>query len=814
MGTLGANTSTPGHGTAAGDSAGGPDHPTRSGSGVSTPTTSADRPTDAPEMDALLRDVAAINLAEPSASDSGSDTGVPHEVNNLPDDETVVRRQEVIDRIMRSFCATLESKVDEAKAAPKLKPTKEVISVETIKEEEDDEVLKKMELDEGESLKEGDENQDEDDGVAASQFTFTEEERTPEREASASSVPAPAAKKEGKKKSSLFQYLTRRSPAATMMSATSTTSASAPPPSPQALPPRPTAAGSPPIPTLAPAPAVKAEKASLRKSSDGGDGNGALKDDSALPNLEEEQLELAVQMARRGRKAPFWKPKGKVALPQARTSMAPPPPPPPGSARPPPPAPAPTLAPATVEMAKESSLQKSSDEEDNDDAAEGGLPQPKPETDAKFRKLKKRMVLPETSTVPPPPPPSGSARLAPAPASAPATAPATALPLAFGAAHFMPPIMQQSLGRGGPPGAPAPPAQSSLNEQPRPVAPLASFSSLSASPAPISSLSAVSSRQAPRHLQRREIAPEPEPIGQQSSPPPLSSFRQDPPALSSFRQDTAAIRNDLGAESLRRPIPRMAFFSQPQAPEPDSGAASELGGHLGRLSNLSSFGGGSSFRSRDRELVEESRGSGLGGYQAASSSHHGPGDLYYDPYQEPTPAAAEEPNLEFLRNVLPPGALSGLSDSGLQGMMLGELQTLSAAFPFGAHAMASTLNAMPFQSHVVIGSGGPFGGAGPSTQVRSPTSTSGASHSGSPEAPRTKHDHDDDAVASDHDGRRKKPKRVPADKAMAGGEGKKFACPYFKRNRKKYSKWTSCPGPGWDEVHRVKYVPHHHKKAW
>jgi hypothetical protein len=62
-----------------------------------------------------------------------------------------------------------------------------------------------------------------------------------------------------------------------------------------------------------------------------------------------------------------------------------------------------------------------------------------------------------------------------------------------------------------------------------------------------------------------------------------------------------------------------------------------------------------------------------------------------------------------------------------------------------------------------------------------------------------KHDVDD---ASDHDGRRKRQRRAPVEKPA--GQTKKFACPYFKRNRKKYSKWTSCPGPGWDEVHRVK----------
>ncbi len=58
---------------------------------------------------------------------------------------------------------------------------------------------------------------------------------------------------------------------------------------------------------------------------------------------------------------------------------------------------------------------------------------------------------------------------------------------------------------------------------------------------------------------------------------------------------------------------------------------------------------------------------------------------------------------------------------------------------------------------------------------------------------------------ADGDGRRKKAKRGLVDAATPGqGGGKKFACPYFKRNPKKYRNWTSCPGPGWDEVHRVK----------
>ncbi|OCK79198.1 hypothetical protein K432DRAFT_355440 [Lepidopterella palustris CBS 459.81] len=36
------------------------------------------------------------------------------------------------------------------------------------------------------------------------------------------------------------------------------------------------------------------------------------------------------------------------------------------------------------------------------------------------------------------------------------------------------------------------------------------------------------------------------------------------------------------------------------------------------------------------------------------------------------------------------------------------------------------------------------------------------------------------------------------------GNSRKLACPYFKRNPRKYQKFRSCPGPGWDTVHRLK----------
>ncbi|KAI1842237.1 hypothetical protein JX266_011522 [Neoarthrinium moseri] len=60
---------------------------------------------------------------------------------------------------------------------------------------------------------------------------------------------------------------------------------------------------------------------------------------------------------------------------------------------------------------------------------------------------------------------------------------------------------------------------------------------------------------------------------------------------------------------------------------------------------------------------------------------------------------------------------------------------------------------------------------------------------------------DDDE--SDHESSNKRAKEIPRDRREVYTE-RRFACPYFKRNRRKYRQWTGCPGPGWDEVHRVK----------
>jgi hypothetical protein len=40
--------------------------------------------------------------------------------------------------------------------------------------------------------------------------------------------------------------------------------------------------------------------------------------------------------------------------------------------------------------------------------------------------------------------------------------------------------------------------------------------------------------------------------------------------------------------------------------------------------------------------------------------------------------------------------------------------------------------------------------------------------------------------------------------AVLEEEKKKLACPYFKHNPRKYQGLRSCPGPGWDTVHRIK----------
>jgi hypothetical protein len=51
--------------------------------------------------------------------------------------------------------------------------------------------------------------------------------------------------------------------------------------------------------------------------------------------------------------------------------------------------------------------------------------------------------------------------------------------------------------------------------------------------------------------------------------------------------------------------------------------------------------------------------------------------------------------------------------------------------------------------------------------------------------------------------KRRKMTARPLNKLLAG---MRYACPYFKHNPSKHLTWRSCAGPGWENVHRAKYV--------
>ncbi|KAK1979053.1 hypothetical protein LZ30DRAFT_597759 [Colletotrichum cereale] len=55
------------------------------------------------------------------------------------------------------------------------------------------------------------------------------------------------------------------------------------------------------------------------------------------------------------------------------------------------------------------------------------------------------------------------------------------------------------------------------------------------------------------------------------------------------------------------------------------------------------------------------------------------------------------------------------------------------------------------------------------------------------------------------DGDENRPPRAKLSKVHEdGGNGAKFACPFFKHNPRKYKNQRPCCGPGWDHVHRIK----------
>lgn len=66
---------------------------------------------------------------------------------------------------------------------------------------------------------------------------------------------------------------------------------------------------------------------------------------------------------------------------------------------------------------------------------------------------------------------------------------------------------------------------------------------------------------------------------------------------------------------------------------------------------------------------------------------------------------------------------------------------------------------------------------------------------------RQRRDSEDD---ENQDERDRKKTRENHGHTRGGDEAKRFACPYFKRNPRKYCKEQTCVGPGWTEIHRVK----------
>jgi hypothetical protein len=110
-------------------------------------------------------------------------------------------------------------------------------------------------------------------------------------------------------------------------------------------------------------------------------------------------------------------------------------------------------------------------------------------------------------------------------------------------------------------------------------------------------------------------------------------------------------------------------------------------------------------------------------------------------------------------------------------------------------------------SHIILATNG-AGGGDARGQVGEMNGTSG-SKTQSPSSNKSKGKRMVDEVYDDgdegHDENGERPRKRPKDEnSENAGETRKFACPYFKRNRRKYQRFRSCPGPGWDTVHRMK----------
>ncbi|PSN65855.1 hypothetical protein BS50DRAFT_621649 [Corynespora cassiicola Philippines] len=92
----------------------------------------------------------------------------------------------------------------------------------------------------------------------------------------------------------------------------------------------------------------------------------------------------------------------------------------------------------------------------------------------------------------------------------------------------------------------------------------------------------------------------------------------------------------------------------------------------------------------------------------------------------------------------------------------------------------------------------------PSSSTGSNSSRTHQSHSGAlgKRKPKDCEGDKDDQNKEDRPNKRHK-KDEELDKMLSENK-RKLACPYFKYNRRKYRDRRSCPGPGWDSIHRLK----------
>jgi hypothetical protein len=102
------------------------------------------------------------------------------------------------------------------------------------------------------------------------------------------------------------------------------------------------------------------------------------------------------------------------------------------------------------------------------------------------------------------------------------------------------------------------------------------------------------------------------------------------------------------------------------------------------------------------------------------------------------------------------------------------------------------------------------GSDGTTASQSGPPASGSVSISGNGNRDRKRHLDDDDISRGgdngNEDGNRpnKRPRLGDGNPKIRSVNNQKFACPFYKRFPEKYKNFRSCPGPGWDEIHRVK----------